>query len=186
MNNNFEKICIFLVALICLGYQTNTVFGKDNMIESPVINPFHEITLDQEGIYNIDVDFDGVNERIDVDENSIIMVNKINEYGAYTDVSNEIPYSMIRIHRCCPAHRAYTTINYLQQTIYTEAHYGFCEAKISQYKKVGNNWISVLPIIPLTTVYKDMFPKNHTIKMYFGSLCYWSWANGKGGFYYRI
>jgi len=180
------KSIITLVALICLGYQANTVSGMNYGASRPNITQFQDITIDQEGVYEIDLDFDGVNERMAVDENSNIAVHKVNEYGVYVDVSNEVPYSMIRIHRCCEAHRAYTTINYLQQTIYTEAHYGSCDAQIIQCKKVGNDWIWVNPIKPLSIMNKDLYPQCHIAKRYLGSPCHWSWGNGKGGFHYWL
>ena len=53
--------------------------------------PFHEITLDTDGTYYLDVDFDGINEKIIADEYSNITVLKENMHGEEVDVSKEIP-----------------------------------------------------------------------------------------------
>ena len=77
---------------------------------STVYTPFHEDTYDQEGDYLADVDFDDINEKICVNEYSNVKVYKVDCDGLYSkDVSTEIPYCYLRIHQCCPVHRAYTT-----------------------------------------------------------------------------
>ena len=175
------KKYLSLVILCCLTLNHKTL-GANN----PMDMPFHEITVDMEGIYDIDVDFDGVNEAVQVDENGNIKVIKIDESGKHSVVTNEIPYSVIRAHSCCEAHRAYTTFNYLQHTIYSEAHYGGSEREICEYKKVGNDWVLVLPTEPFSMMNKDLFPQPHIVQRFLGTPCHWCWGNGNGGFYYWL
>ena len=101
----FGNKMMFLPILISLLSQ-NVMAGAIMDIASTNRLPFHEITLDTEGTYDLDVDFDGINERIIADEYSNVTVLKRNILGEQVDVSQEIPYSLIRIHRCCDAHRA--------------------------------------------------------------------------------
>lgn len=138
--------------------------------------PFHEIVLEDDGEYNLDLDFDGIDEKIVADENSNIVVLKTDMAGRQINVSNIIPYSMIRIHRCCAAHRAYTIVNYLLHTIYVEAHYGSCEELICQYRKVGNTWKEIIPVEPLCIMQRNyLFPESPRGWVYYGSLKFWKW-----------
>ena len=135
-----KNILLFLLlSSISLDMMAKKVLEEQNYNNLP----FKEFTLDGAGEYELDLDFDGYNEKIIVDENSNISVFKIDQNGEKRDVSNEIPYCMIRIHRCCEAHRAYTTVNYLLHTIYSEAHYGCCDMEKHQFRKVGDKWIVV-------------------------------------------
>ena len=70
------KKYLSLVILCCLSL-SHKASGADN----PTGIPFHEITIDQEGRYDVDVDFDGVNEVIQVDESGNVNVVKIDKYG---------------------------------------------------------------------------------------------------------
>lgn len=137
---------------------------------------FQEETYDQEGDYLADVDFDGNNEKICVDEYSIVKVYKVDRDCLYSrDVSTEIPYCYLRIHRCCPAHRAYTTINFMQKTIYTEAHYGCCDYEIHQYRKIGDSWSEIRPMTPLSILSKDLYPPLPRGWVYHWSHPVWEW-----------
>jgi hypothetical protein len=138
--------------------------------------PFHEIILDDDGEYDIDVDFDGTDEKITADENSNILVLKKDMSGVYIDVSTIIPYSIIRIHRCCDVHRAYTVIDHLHHTIYSEAHYSSYDRLICQYRKVGETWIEITPIEPLSIMqYKYLFPVLPKGWVYYGNHGFWKW-----------
>lgn len=68
---------MFLPILISLLSQ-NVMAGAIMEIASTNRLPFHEITLDTEGTYDLDVDFDGMNERIIADEYSNVTVLKRN------------------------------------------------------------------------------------------------------------
>ena len=131
---------------ICVAINVKPTCGMGT-----VYTPFHEETYDQEGDYLTDIDFDGFNEKICVDEYSNVKVYKVDCDGLYSrDVSTEIPYCYLSIHRCCPAHRAYTTINYSQKTIYIEAHYGSSDMGVRQFKKMGNRWKEIIPVKPMS------------------------------------
>ncbi|MBR4380309.1 MAG: hypothetical protein IKP48_03545 [Bacteroidaceae bacterium] len=121
---------------------------------------FNEVTLDDNRTYYNDVDFDNNVEKIERKDNGEILVYKADNKGkCVIDVSSDIPYCWIRINLCCPAHKAYTTINYKMQTIYVEAHYGCNDCQINQYKKIGDTWREVLPVKPLSLINLDLFPK---------------------------
>ena len=93
-----KKILLFLL----LSSISIDLTAKKGMEEQNYNNlPCKEFTLENAGEYKLDLDFDGNNEELLVDENSNIIVFKIDQYGGKCDVSNEIPYSMIRIHSCC-------------------------------------------------------------------------------------
>lgn len=161
---------LFLMA-ICVAINVKPTCGMGT-----VYTPFHEETYDQEGDYLTDIDFDGFNEKICVDEYSNVKVYKVDCDGLYSkDVSATIPYCYLRIHRCCPAHRAYTTINYMQKTIYTEAHYGCCDFEIHQYKKVGESWSEIRPMTPLSIISKDLYPPHPRGWVYHWSRPVWEW-----------
>ena len=120
---------------------------------------FNEVTLDDNRTYYNDVDFDSNVEKIERKDNGEILVYKADNKGmCVIDVSSDIPYCWIRINLCCPAHKAYTTINYKMQTIYVEAHYGCNDCQINQYKKIGDTWREVLPVKPLSLINQDLFP----------------------------
>ena len=128
--------------------------------------PFNEITLDKDTPYYIDIDFDGEIEKIFKGERGDIFVFKKDKSGDYTvDISSEKPFCWIRINSCCPAHKAYTTINYAQRTIYSEAHYG-CDYIQKKFQKVGNIWVERLPIRPLSIISKELFPETHQYKIW--------------------
>lgn len=163
----------FLLFLTAICFSMNTKATDKSGIGS---TPFHEVTIDQEGEYYVDIDFDGIEEKVCVGEYSNVEVFK-NDGSSFNakDVSIEIPYCLLRIHRCCPAHQAYTTINYLQKTIFTEAHYGSSDYEIHQYKKIGNNWIEVLPITPLSILQRSLYPFQPRGWVYYRSHPVWKW-----------
>ena len=145
---------------------------------------FNEITLDCEGRYFVDVDFDGIKEEVNIEEGKYT-VYKINGNGQLMDVSVLMPYCKIGVHHCCEAHRSYTTFNYKEKTIYTEAHYGWSK-EINQYRKVGSNWIRDVPVKPLSIINKCLFSQPHLFCYYIGVSTYnWCWGNYRGGFRYR-
>ncbi len=120
--------------------------------------PFDEVILDDAGEYNIDVDFDGIEEKINVNEYGDVCICKTDSInGCMKDVSEKLPYKDFRVHLCCPAHKAYTIINYTHRTIYIEAHYGATDKEIKQYKIVGNKWIEIFPITPLSVIKKELY-----------------------------
>ena len=127
-----------------------------DLIEMRTILPFFadpsfELVLYNDGEYEIDLDFDNVKEKLIVDNESNLMVYKKDSItDKEKDVSLEFPYCIYRIHRCCPPHTAYTVINYLNKTIYVEAHYGATLEEIVQWKKVGDTWVEIEPILPTT------------------------------------
>lgn len=164
----------FLMSLLSCDIVANKVMGDVNH------HPFHEITLDDDGVYDLDVDFDGIDDKIIVDEYSNVTVLKKNKHGMYTNVSDQIPYSMIRIHRCCEAHRAYTTINYLQHSIYVEAHYGYSERTVRKFRKINDDWIEIYPIKPLSLLLENMFPPKPVGWIDYGSQMVWRWS-----YYYK-
>ena len=175
----FGNKMMFLPILISLLSQ-NVMAGAIMDIASTDRLPFHEITLDTEGIYDLDVDFDGINERIIADEYSNVTVLKRNILGEQVDITQEMPYSLIRIHRCCDAHRAYTTINFSQHTIYAEAHYGYSEYNIRKFRKIDDSWLEIYPIKPLSLLIENMFPKKPVGWVYYGSHMVWRWS-----YYYK-
>ena len=59
---------LFLMA-ICVAINVKATCGRGT-----VYTPFHEETYDQEGDYLTDIDFDGFNEKICVDEYSNVKV----------------------------------------------------------------------------------------------------------------
>jgi hypothetical protein len=153
--------------------------STSSLIEKQANNifPFNEVTLENNCTYYNDVDFDGKAEKIERRDNGYISVYKAGSKGKYDiDVSSDIPYCWIRINLCCPAHKAYTTINYKMQTIYVEAHYGCNDCQINQYKKIGDTWREVLPVKPLSLIYKDLFP----MEAFYWDGYKWHWRIQKG------
>ena len=144
------------------------------------VRRFDETTLDSEGEWHVDVDFDGVNEKVAVMERNVII------YKGSEDVSKVYPYCLITVHVCCPAHTAYTTFNFTERTIYSEAHYGFANAEIHKIKKTENGWIETAAITPLSVMNKDLYPHFHLKRIFPGSSCRWIWGNGYGGFHYWL
>ena len=97
------------------------------------ISLFNEITLSDIIPYFVDADFDGEVEKVERCDNGDVKVFKKDRFGNYSqDVSHNIPFCWLKINLCCPAHKAYSTINYTFQTIYVEAHYGCSEEEIRQ------------------------------------------------------
>ena len=115
-------------------------------------------------------------EKIIADEYSNITILKENMHGEEVDVSKEIPYNLIHIHRCCDAHRAYTTISFSQHTIYTEAHYGYSEKVVRKFRKIEGAWMEIFPIKPLSVLQEDMFPPKPVGWIYYGSHMVWKWS----------
>ena len=162
----------FLISLLSRSVMAGTFMD----IANNDLLPFHEIILDTDGTYYLDMDFDGINEEIIVDEYSNVTILRRNMHGEKVDVSKEIPYCMMHIHRCCDAHRAYTTINFSQHTIYTEAHYGYSEKVVHKFRKVEGAWMEIYPIKPLSLLQKNMFPPKPVGWIYYGSHMIWKWS----------
>ena len=114
-------------------------------------DPSFELVLNEVGEYEVDLDFDEIKERLTVDDESNLKVYKKDSItGKEKDVSLEFPYCIYKIHPCCPPHNAYTVINYLSKTIYVETHYGATLEEVGQWKKVGDKWVEIEPILPTT------------------------------------
>ena len=172
MFRNKIMLLLFLISLPSHNAMAGTIIDS----ASHEHLPFHEITLDTDGTYYLDVDFDGINEKIIADEYSNVTVLKENMHGEEVDVSKEIPYSLIHIHRCCDAHRAYTTISFSQHTIYTEAHYGYSEKVVRKFRKIESTWMEIYPIKPLSVLLENMFPPKPVGWIYYGSHMVWKWS----------
>ena len=131
------------------------------------ISLFNEITLSDIIPYFVDADFDGEVEKVERCDNGDVKVFKKDRFGNYSqDVSHNIPFCWLKINLCCPAHKAYSTINYTFQTIYVEAHYGCSEEEIRQYKKVNNLWSEIMPVKPFSIINKNLFPESRLIPSY--------------------
>ena len=131
------------------------------------ISLFNEITLSDIIPYFVDADFDGEVEKVERCDNGDVKVFKKNRFGNYSqDVSHNIPFCWLKINLCCPAHKAYSTINYTFQTIYVEAHYGCSEEEIRQYKKVNNLWSEIMPVKPFSIINKNLFPESKLVPSY--------------------
>lgn len=144
------------------------------------VRPFSEMTLSSDGDWSIDVDFDGADEKVSVKDGNVFV------FKGNKDVSKDMPYCLITAHECCSAHTAYTTFNYSDQSIYSEAHYGFADIKIRKIKKTENGWIDVAAIRPLSIINKVLYPKNHLQRIFLGSSCHWTWGNYHGGLHYWL
>ena len=117
--------------------------------------------------YFVDADFDGEVEKVERCDNGDVKVFKKDRFGNYSqDVSHNIPFCWLKINLCCPAHKAYSTINYTFQTIYVEAHYGCSEEEIRQYKKVNNLWSEIMPVKPFSIINKNLFPESKLVPSY--------------------
>lgn len=131
------------------------------------ISLFNEITLSDIIPYFVDADFDGEVEKVERCDNGDVKVFKKDRFGNYSqDVSHNIPFCWLKINLCCPAHKAYSTINYTFQTIYVEAHYGCSEKEIRQYKKVNNLWSEIMPVKPFSIINKNLFPESKLVPSY--------------------
>ena len=149
----------------------NTVYSslKRTIVTKNVnsISVFNEITLSDDTPYFVDADFDGEVEKIERCDNGDVKVFKKDRFGNYSqDVSHNIPFCWLKINLCCPAHKAYSIINYIFQTIYVEAHYGCSEKEIRQYKKVNNLWSEIIPVKPLSIINKDLLPESKLVPSY--------------------
>ena len=149
----------------------NTVYSslKKTIVTKNVnsISVFNEITLSDDTPYFVDADFDGEVEKIERCDNGDVKVFKKDRFGNYSqDVSHNIPFCWLKINLCCPAHKAYSIINYIFQTIYVEAHYGCSEKEIRQYKKVNNLWSEIIPVKPLSIINKDLLPESKLAPSY--------------------
>lgn len=149
----------------------NTVYSslKKTIVTKNVnsISVFNEITLSDDTPYFVDADFDGEVEKIERCDNGDVKVFKKDRFGNYSqDVSHNIPFCWLKINLCCPAHKAYSIINYIFQTIYVEAHYGCSEKEIRQYKKVNNLWSEIIPVKPLSIINKDLLPESKLVPSY--------------------
>ena len=131
------------------------------------ISLFNEITLSDIIPYFVDADFDGEVEKVERCDNGDVKVFKKDRFGNYSqDVSHNIPFCWLKINLCCPAHKAYSIINYTFQTIYVEAHYGCSEEEIRQYKKVNNLWSEIMPVKPFSIINKNLFPESKLVPSY--------------------
>ena len=150
------------------------------MIHSEEKMFFSETTIDCDGDWYVDVDFDGSYEKVSVMDGEVFV------FKDSQDVSEVFPYSIITAHSCCPAHTAYTTFNYTEHSIYSEAHYGSVDRKIRKIKQTDCGWIDVAAIRPLSIIHKDLYPHICLQRIFLGSSCHWIWGNGHGGFYYWL
>ena len=170
-----RKIVLALLLFVSMaGLQAECLTDRLPRVEK--MRSFNEFTLGGEGEYFIDVDFDGVKESVRVVDGDV-MVRKLDaEKNVCKDVSHEMPYCMIRAHACCDAHAAYTTFNYTERTVYIEAHYGCCEQNVRQFKKIGNGWMEVRPIKPLSILQANLRPVFPVGWIYYGSYKVWNWS----------
>ena len=181
-------LLIVMVIVLILGISWGKLFKRGytqdedglytkNNIANIDILPFNEVTLDKDKIYLMDVDFDDEMEKISRKHDGDILVYKKDKNGEYTlDVSIEMPYCWIKLNPCCPAHNAYTTINYRLKTIYTEAHYGCCYCEQKKYQKVDGSWKDIYPIKPLSIINKDLLPSPHLYRVWlWGDSYAWRW-----------
>ena len=181
-------VLVVMVLLLILGISWGKLFKRGytqdedglytkNYVANINILPFNEVTLDENKIHLVDVDFDDEMEKISRNNNGDILVYKKDKNGDYTqNVSMEIPYCWIKLNPCCPAHNAFTTINYILKTIYTESNYGcyYCEQK--KYQKVDGSWKEITPIMPLSVINKDLLPPPHLYSEWlWGDRYAWRW-----------
>ena len=142
-----------------------------NVVNNIDILPFNEISLDEDKNYLMDVDFDEEMEKISRNYNGDVLVYKKDNNGDYSkNVSLEIPYCWIRLNPCCHAHNAFTTINYLSKTIFTESHSGCCYSEQKKYQKIDDSWKEITPIMPLSIINKDLLAPPHLY-------CEWLWGD---------
>lgn len=148
--------------------------------------PFNEQTIEDDGKYIIDVDFDGANDNLFVKNGTVRVCRLDTTTDNYKNVSKHVPYCFLAAHLCCEAHKAFTTFNYSAKTIYIEAHYGSGDVNtnIRQFQKVGDEWKEVIPIKPSNIINKDLYPPQHLFIQFHSSMHHWSWGNGRGGLYY--
>ncbi len=159
------------------GNQEKYGFYTTNVVAIIAILPFNEISLDDDTIYFADVDFDKEIEKLSRNNKGDVLVYKKDKNGDFTrNVSLEIPYCWIKFRPCCPAHKAFTTINYLTKTIFTESHYGCCYSEKKKYKKVDDSLKEISPIIPLSILNKCLLPTIHLYSEWIWRDVYvWRW-----------
>ena len=148
---------------------------------------FNELTLRDDGLYVMDVDFDGVNDIVNIKDCEAEVYRFDPAIRLSKNVSKQVPYCFLVAHLCCDAHKAFTTFNYSTKTIYIEAHYGsgYLNTSIRQFQKVGEEWKEVIPVTPSYIINKKLYPPLHLFMQYHGSrIRQWSRGDGRGGFYH--
>jgi hypothetical protein len=141
---------------------------------------FNEETLcDDDTIFHLDVDFDGVPDFIRTKDGYVTVNRRNPETMEYQNVSSLVPYCWFSIHLCCPAHKAFTTIDYANKTIYIEAHYGSSSRSIRQFQKVENGWKEVIPVKPMSIIHEKLFPISHLNRKIVGRKTIWYWGRMK-------
>ena len=123
--------------------------------------PFNELTLSDDGFYVMDVDFDGENDIVKIKDCEARVYRHDPTIQGYKNVSKQVPFCFLTAHLCCDAHKAFTTFNYSNKTIYIEAHYGSSDMNIRQFQKVGEEWNEVIPVTPSYIINKDLYPRKH-------------------------
>ena len=122
---------------------------------------FNELTLRDDGFYVMDVDYDGENDIVKIKDCKARVYRHDPTTQRYKNVSKQVPYCFLTAHLCCDAHKAFTTFNYSNKTIYIEAHYGSSDMNIRQFQKVGEEWNEVIPVTPSYIINKDLYPRKH-------------------------
>lgn len=169
-------IVLTLLFVSKIGLQAgNCLISRPPQREKKML--FNEFTLDREGEFFIDLDFDGEKEIVCVVDGDVTVRKFDVEKRVSKDVSLEVPYCMIRAHSCCYAHTAYTTFNYTERTVYAEAHYGGFEVEKRRFKKIGDGWIEISPIKPQSILQTNLYLTFPVGWMYFGSYKVWKWSN---------
>ena len=138
---------------------------------------FKEKSLcDNDATFYGDVDFDGTTDIVSVEDGKVTVIRHLPKTLEQQNVSKQVPYCWFAINRCCPAHQAFTTIDYVNKTIYIEAHYGSSDRSIRQFKKVGDGWKEVIPVKPMSKINEDLFPVSHLNKKKVGGKTIWYWG----------
>ena len=157
--NKYDNIAIFLLLIVevtkSFSQPSNMVVRQDKLHTMH----FNELTIDDEGDYLVDVDFDNKKDLVSIEHGNVNVYQIDLRTGCYENVSEQIPYCKLRAHSCCPAHRAYITINYIEHTLYTEAHYGYSGKAVHQFKKIGDDWIEINPTKPLSIMQAYLYPR---------------------------
>ena len=81
---------------------------------------FNELTLHDDGFYVMDVDFDGENDIVKIEDCEARVYRHDPTIQGYKNVSKQVPFCFLTAHLCCDAHKAFTTFNYSNKTIYIE------------------------------------------------------------------
>ena len=137
---------------------------------------FKEKTLcDNDTIFHLDVDFDEVPDSVRVMDGNVAVGRFDQKTQKYQIVSKQVPYCWLAIHRCCPAHKAFTTFDYINKTIYIEAHYGSSDKRVRQFKKIGDGWEEVIPVMPMSVLNELLYPHSHLIREVHGRRIVWCW-----------